>query len=152
MSWSDPSDGRRILAAVILIFSGGIMVLSYQGATAIVGVPLLSIGIFALLRKPNRGMVPAGHAPLLPSSAVVGKENDDSIQIMQGGEVGAAYLLLKSAGIPAFLKSSHRLMVPRSSVAQARELLDSRVSEKDLIAAAEAPAQPESTSDNNPDR
>jgi hypothetical protein len=57
MSLSDPSDRRSILAAVILIVSGGIMVLSCQGATAIVGVPLLSIGIFSLTEeaKPGHG-------------------------------------------------------------------------------------------------
>ena len=54
-----------------------------------------------------------------------------------------AHALLKAAGIPSFLKGSItaiQLMLPPSFLAQAHELLDSQISEEDLIAQAEAAA------------
>jgi hypothetical protein len=54
-----------------------------------------------------------------------------------------AHALLKSAGIPSFLKGSVtdiQLMLPPSYLAQAHELLDSQISEDELIAQAEAAA------------
>ena len=51
----------------------------------------------------------------------------------------AARALLKSAAIPSFLKgmvTAIQLMVPTSFLEQAHQLLDSRVSEEDLIAEA----------------
>jgi hypothetical protein len=52
-----------------------------------------------------------------------------------------AHALLKSAVIPSFLKGSVtaiQLMAPPSFLEQAHELLDSQISEEDLIAEAEA--------------
>jgi len=57
-----------------------------------------------------------------------------------------AHALLKSAAIPSFLKgtvTAIKLMAPPSYLEQAHELLDSQISEEDLIAEAEASA-PES--------
>jgi hypothetical protein len=53
----------------------------------------------------------------------------------------AAHALLKSAAIPSFLKGSItaiQLMAPPSFLEQAHELLESQISEKELIAEAEA--------------
>ena len=52
-----------------------------------------------------------------------------------------ARALLKSARIPSFLKgnvTAIQLMLPPSFLQQAHELLDSQISEEDLIAQAEA--------------
>jgi hypothetical protein len=66
-----------------------------------------------------------------------------------------AHALLKSAGIPSFLKGSItaiQLMLPPSFLAQAHELLDSQISEEDLIAQAEAAARsPESAAGEDAD-
>ncbi|MGB6941102.1 MAG: hypothetical protein WBE37_01730 [Bryobacteraceae bacterium] len=54
-----------------------------------------------------------------------------------------AHALLKSMGIPSFLKgtvTAIQLMLPPSFLAQAHELLDSQISEEDLISQAEAAA------------
>ena len=54
-----------------------------------------------------------------------------------------AHALLKSAGISSFLKGSVtaiQLMLSPSYLAQAHELLDSQISEEDLIEQAEAAA------------
>jgi hypothetical protein len=83
-------------------------------------------------------------------------ENDEPVlvaEFVSSPEAQAACGLLRSAGIPSFLKGERPgivqpnwahvgddgllLMVPASFLAQARELLDSRVSERDIIAAAE---------------
>ncbi len=78
-------------------------------------------------------------------------------------EAWAAHGLLKSAGIPSFLKSSmpsmrqpdwahegefgNLLIVPRQFLEQARELLSCQVSEADLMEAAESAAQPDPDAD-----
>jgi hypothetical protein len=85
-------------------------------------------------------------------------ESADSIEVAVDDEAEAPYLLLKSAGIPAFLKSSKShiqypnwtspgergdvLMVPHAFLAQAQDLLSSRVSDEDLAAQAEAALPP----------
>ncbi len=64
------------------------------------------------------------------------------------------HALLKSMGIPSFLKgtvTAIQLMLPPSFLAQARELLDSQISEEDLISQAEAAAG-ENTDDDPFDR
>ncbi|MBZ5578902.1 MAG: hypothetical protein LAP40_20265 [Acidobacteriia bacterium] len=58
----------------------------------------------------------------------------------------AAHALLKSVVIPSFLKgnvTAIQLMAPPSFLEQAHKLLDSQVSEEDLVAGAEA-SPPES--------
>ena len=66
-----------------------------------------------------------------------------------------AHALLKSAGTPSFLKggiTAIQLMLPPSFLAQAHELLDSQISEEDLIAQAEAAAlSPESAAGEDAD-
>lgn len=66
-----------------------------------------------------------------------------------------AHALLKSAGIPSFLKGSVtaiQLMLPPSFLALAHELLDSQISEEDLIVQAEAAAlSPESAAGEDAD-
>jgi hypothetical protein len=66
-----------------------------------------------------------------------------------------AHALLKSAGIPSFLKgtvTAIQLMLPPSYLEQAHELLDSQISEEDLAAQAEAAAPPpESSADEDAD-
>jgi hypothetical protein len=62
----------------------------------------------------------------------------------------AAHALLKSAVVPSFLKgtvTAIQLMVPPSFLEQAHELLDSQISEEDLIAQAEAGAGPPQSAD-----
>ena len=64
----------------------------------------------------------------------------------------AAHALLKSAAIPSFLKgtvTAIQLMAPPSFLEQARELLDSQISEEDLIAEAEAESGPGENADDD---
>jgi hypothetical protein len=84
---------------------------------------------------------------------------NEAVQLLSGSGVVVATELLKSAGIPAFLKSSRPsarsrnwsnpdgfgdlLLVPRSFLAQAREILDSKVSDEELAAQAESEPPPE---------
>jgi hypothetical protein len=107
----------------------------------VIGVPLLVVGVLALMRKPDHAELIHSETASIPCDARV-MTDSDQVQIAAGDEVETAYLLLKSAGIPASLKSSHRsiqfpnwtnagetgdlLMVPRSALTQARELLDFR--------------------------
>ena len=66
----DKSDRKRILAAVILIFSGAAMITSYQSAAialnSVIGAALLLIGVSALVRKPNRAAGPIATARIEP--------------------------------------------------------------------------------------
>jgi len=100
-------------------------------------------------------------------------QNDEPVlaaEFESGAEAMAAHGLLKSAGIPSFLKSSmpsmkhpdwtdwahegefgNLLIVPRQFLADARELLSSQVSEADLMQAAESAALPDSDTDDSPD-
>ena len=85
-------------------------------------------------------------------------ENDEWVlaaEFYSAARARVAHALLKSAGIPSFLKGSItaiRLMLPPSFLAQARELLDSQISEEDLIAQAEAASlPPESAAGENAD-
>src|SRR5258708_31770685 len=98
-------------------------------------------------------------------------QNDEPVlaaEFESGAEAMAAHGLLKSAGIPSFLKSSmpsmkqtiwahegefgNLLIVPRQFLADARELLSSQVPEADLIQAAESAALPDSDADDSPDQ
>jgi len=106
-----------------------------------VGITFLLLLVGAPPRRPDSNE-PADAEPL--------------VDLFVDGEVETAYLLLKSAGIPAAVGSGDafrhqhggagdRLMVPKSSVAQSRELLESRVAEADLIAQAESASLPGDT-------
>ena len=164
---TDRSNRKRILAAIILTLSGAAIIASYGSSglssgplSMVIGVPLLVVGVLALMRKPDRAGLIHSETAFIPSDDAQVMTDSDQVQIAAGDEVETAYLLLKSAGIPASLNSSHRsiqfpnwthpgeagdlLMVPRSALMQARELLYSQVSDADLIAQAEAAAPPES--------
>jgi hypothetical protein len=68
-------------------------------------------------------------------------------EFYSAAQAKAAHALLKSAVIPSFLKgniTAIQLMAPSSFLEQVHELLDSQISEEDLIAQAEAGALPES--------
>jgi hypothetical protein len=89
-------------------------------------------------------------------------ESDELVLVAEfdsGDEAQVAHALMKSAGIPSFLMSESTyapdpnwayeggdgvvlLMVSPLCLAQAREILDSQISEEDLIAQAEAAALP----------
>ena len=71
--------------------------------------------------------------------------SDEWIQVAEFysmAQARAAHALLRSASIPSVLKgtvTAIQLMAAPSFLEQARELLNSEVSEEDLIAMAEAP-------------
>jgi hypothetical protein len=83
---------------------------------------------------------------MTPYTGIV--ESDDLLpaaEFYSAAQAQAAHALLKSAVIPSFLKgniTAIQLMVPRSFVEQAHELLASQIYERDLIAQAEAAALP----------
>jgi hypothetical protein len=64
-------------------------------------------------------------------------ESDELVvaaEFYSGAQAKTAHALLKSAGIPSFLKgtiTAIQLMLPRSFLEQAHELLDSQISEED---------------------
>lgn len=75
-------------------------------------------------------------------------------EFYSAAQARAAHALLRSAAIPSFLKgtiTAIKLMVPPYYLEQAHELLDSRISEEQLIAQAEAGALPESAAGEDAD-
>jgi len=83
-------------------------------------------------------------------------KNDEWVLVAEfysDAKAKTAHALLKSAAIPSFLKgtvTAIQLMAPPSYSEQARELLDSQISDEDLIAEAEA-SPPESAPDKDGD-
>jgi hypothetical protein len=161
VGWRHRSERQRILTAVVLTALGALCVAVNRNAglpTGILGALLLVAATIAwanISTGENRGD-PASNPPVpAPQSG----DPNEAVQLMAGSGVDVAKELLKSAGIPAFLKSSHRfiqhpnwtnpdragdlLMVPRSYLAQAREILNSKISDEDLAAQAGAEPPPE---------
>src|SRR5690349_18625009 len=123
--------------------------------STIVRVFWTGFGIYALFREPTARQI----------RSLAGRAEQDEgglVQIAQGPEVPNAYGLLKAQGIPAVCQSSESfllegfshlwprargvpdlLLVPHRWKDKALALLDSRVSDRELDAAARASLPPE---------
>ncbi len=170
MGSSRPSDRNRIIVAVALTVSGSLCVGFHQNTgapTGILGGILLLAAVFAWAHTPKAedDGPPAFSEPMVVSESA---DPNEAVQILAGSGVNVAQGLLRSAGIPAFLKSSHPsihypdwsnpnetgdlLMIPRSYLAQASEILNSRISGPELAAQAETELPPEDRPGREADR
>jgi hypothetical protein len=161
MGWRHWSERQRILSAVVLTALAGLCLRFNWNAglpRGILGALLFVAATIAwanISTGKNRDE-PTPVPPILASS--LGDPNE-AVQLLSGSGVVVAKELLESAGIPAFVKSSQSstrypnwtnpdgfgdlLMVPRSFLPQAREILNSKISDQELAAQAASEPPPE---------
>ena len=161
MGWRHRSERQRILTAVVLTALGALCLRFSWNAGLPRGILGALLFVAATIAWANistgKNREEPAFSPSIP--APESGDPDEAVQLLSGSGVVLAKELLKSAGIPAFVKSSHPstryldwtnpdgfgdlLMVPRSFLAEAREILDSKISDGELAAQAESAPPPE---------